>query len=211
MLIILILILIQMIVVLIDNYAYIKIFYDELNLSNTASAFTQKAKLLLFSRTIFFIIPPILGLVLSLHNETFILIAFFCACSITLVSTLIQFSIYLGVSVLRLIFDATLYVYKNRTRISMIVGLTAFSIYLLSPFLLNYLASIYREYSLSIVQLNPLLTSFSTVFVTIYMEPKISKIIDKKGDLSEVYLENIYYRLMGRFLIFLISAFLFLI
>lgn len=188
-----------------DNYSNINLFFNNINANKTANAYTSRNKLLLFTRTLFFIIPPILGFIVT--NEPFfkILMLFFLASVITFFVTLFQYIFFFHQIKFVFFCKLAIFAFKNYKNIYLYIGLIAFSIFLISPFLVNFIAAIFPKQALFLVQINPLITSFSTFYVTLYMDPKISKKVDLGKDIQDELIENVFVRLVGRFLITIIA------
>jgi hypothetical protein len=203
----LLVLLIQVIVVLIDNYSNTNLFFSKLKSNKTANAYTSRSKLLLYNRTIFFITPPLLGYLITNEPLSEIMLIFFLAAFLTFFVSLTQYFIFFKKAEMKFfesILDCTL---KNFKTIYFYIGLIAFSIFLMSPFILNFLAALLPKYSLLLVQMNPLITSLSTFYVTLYMDPKISKKVDSGESYSHELLESITVRLLGRLLVLVVSTF----
>lgn len=72
-----------------------------------------------------------------------------------------------------------------------------FCSYSIAVLLSFYFALIFYEYRSTISQLSGIVNAFATLLLTLYIEPKISKSIDKKSENAEY---DIYSLLLGRFL-----------
>jgi hypothetical protein len=93
-----------------------------------------------------------------------------------------------------------------------IFGLLIYSIYLYVPFYLNILAFFFIQQALWIVQLSPVLTVITSIFVVYYMDPRIAKFIDSKSKnkTPSIIFDMILMRILGRCLILLISLSIFI-
>jgi hypothetical protein len=206
MVIFLLVLLIQVIVVAIDNYSHTNLFFTKLKSKKTASAYTSRSKLLLCNRTIFFITPPLLGYLVTNQSLDEIMLIFLLAAFLTFFITLVQYFIFFKKNEMKLFVSIKDSVLKNYKTIYFYIGLLAFSIFLMSPFILNFLAALLPKYSLLLVQMNPFITSLSTFYVTLYMDPKISKKVDFSESFSNELLESITVRLLGRLLVLIASV-----
>jgi len=195
----------QLAVVYLDNYSNINLFFNNLKANKTAHAYTSRTRLLLFTRTLFFITPPILGYIVI--NEPFfkILMLFFLACLITFFVTFLQYVFFFKQIKLAFFSHLAMFAFKNYKNIYLYIGLIAFSIFLISPFLVNFIAAIFPKQALFLVQMNPIITSVSTFYVVLYMDPKISKSVDLDRDVQDELIESVFVRLVGRFLITIVA------
>ena len=207
---ILLVIIVQTMVIFFDNHFNINIFFSSIQSKKIASAYTKRSIYLYFTRSIFFIIPPLLGFGLSILSEIHFLYCFFSAISITFLVTLFQFLHFVNK---KLGFDFVLKKssYKFIYEWKFYIGVIAFSVYLISPFILNYLALFYQNSALWIVQLNPLVSSVATTYIVFVLDPKISVIVDEGADLREIIYESILIRILGRSLILFIFIFIFFV
>ena len=82
------------------------------------------------------------------------------------------------------------------------VGILAFIFFLVTPYLLNYLAVIFPHSALWLVQLNPIINAFLTLYVIWLFEPRVSKKIDKQHDFADELFEAMFVRVCGRLIIF---------
>lgn len=203
--------LVQIIVVVVDDYSNTNLFFSKLKLNKTANAYTSRSKLLLYNRTIFFITPPFLGYLVANESLSEIMLIFFLAAFLTFFVSLTQYYIFfkkMKMKFFKSILDSVLINFKT---IYFYIGLIAFSIFLMSPFILNFLAALIPKHSLLLVQMNPLITSLSTFYVTLYMDPKISKKVDSGESYDKELMESITVRLLGRLIILIISALSFIL
>lgn len=207
----LLVLLIQIIVVVIDNYSNTNLFFSKLKSNKTANAYTSRSKLLLYNRTIFFITPPLLGYLVANESLSEIMMIFFLAAFLTFFVSLIQYLIFfkkMEMNFFKSILDSILINFKT---FYFYIGLIAFSIFLMSPFILNFLAALLPKYSLLIVQMNPFVTTLSTFYVTLYMDPRISKKVDSGESYNNELLESITVRLLGRLIVLIISTLSFIL
>lgn len=199
---------VQTFVVYLDNHINLNIFYKKITSKNIATAYTQRSKYLYITRSIFFITPPLLGVGLTRFTQNEFVFCFISAVCITFVLSFIQFWIFIRNNLFfNFLKDNFFLLFK---KISFYIGIFAFSIYLLSPFILNFIAFIFSDSALWIVQLNPVVSSIATTYIVFCLDPKISKAVDKSSNLNLVFFESILVRILGRFLILLISLLIFL-
>jgi hypothetical protein len=197
----LIILVMQNAAVFLDNLG---VFFLTKNHQSTelAGIFAKKHQLDFLSRGFLFLIPPLLGFLLT-HNELDILLKIFVFSSfITLIMTILQ-SKWLFKN---LQFKFQLALTLNKVLI-VLVGLFVYAVYLYVPFYLNILAYFFKDQALWLVQLSPALTVFTSVFVVYYLDPRIARFIDSKeiNKTPDVVFEMIMMRVMGRVLILAIA------
>ena len=197
----LIILVMQNVAVFLDNLG---VFFLTKNHHSTelAGIFAKKHQIDFLSRGFLFLIPPLLGFLLT-HNELDTLLKIFVYSSfITLIVTILQ-SKWLFKS-LQFKFQLTF----TRNKVLMIlVGLFVYAVYLYVPFYLNILAYFFKNQALWLVQLSPALTVFTSVFVVYYMDPRIAGFIDsiEINKTPDVVFEMIVMRVIGRVLILAIA------
>jgi hypothetical protein len=147
-----------------------------------------------------------LGYLVTNQSLDEIMLIFLLAAFLTFFITLVQYFIFFKKNEMKLFVSIKDSVLKNYKTIYFYIGLLAFSIFLMSPFILNFLAALLPKYSLLLVQMNPFITSLSTFYVTLYMDPKISKKVDFSESFSNELLESITVRLLGRLLVLIASV-----
>jgi len=198
-------IIVQNIAVFLDNHA---IFYLTSchNSTKIATAYTKKFQIDFLSRGFLFFTPPLLGLMLTQDNLYFLLLCLLSSSAVTLILTLFQSFNFLKKIKMTFSFPLTL---KNL--LLLLIGLIVYAIYLYVPFYLNILSYFFKEHSLWIVQLSPVLTAVSSIFVVYYLDPKVAKFIDatKNKKNTAVLFELIAIRLLGRIMILLASIFIY--
>lgn len=198
-------VILQNIAVFLDNHA---IFYltSHHNSRKIAKAYTKKFQIDFLSRGFLFFTPPLLGVMLTQNNLYFLLLSLLISGLVTLLLTIAQSVYFLQKIKMKFLFSITL---KNF--FIMLIGLIIYAIYLYVPFYLNILSYFFKEQSIWIVQLSPVLTVISTIFVVYYMDPKIAKFIDSsKGKKNPAVLfELIAIRIFGRITILIFSYYLF--
>ena len=197
----LIVVVMQNVAVFLDNLG---VFFLTKNHQSTelAGIFAKKHQIDFLSRGFLFLIPPLLGFLLT-HNELDTLLKIFVYSSfITLIVTILQ-SKWLFKN-LQFKFQLTLTLNKV---LIVLVGLFVYAVYLYVPFYLNILSYFFKEQALWLVQLSPVLTVFTSVFVVYYMDPRIARFIDSKeiNKTPDVVFEMIMMRVMGRILILVIA------
>jgi hypothetical protein len=205
--ILLLIIFLQFLSIYLDNKTNIYDFFKYISDGTIATAYSNRGITLTISRSIFFIIPPLLGY-LSIDNSPktianlLLFVSFF-----NFTITVIQFFYYS--KIFNIIFvKSFLIFFKKIFHINILCGITAFSFFLITPYLLNYLAIIFPDHDLWIVQLNPALNGFLTLYVIWIFEPKIAKKIDEKRDYQDEFIEAFGVRLAGRFITFVIATIL---
>lgn len=194
---------IQSLVVYLDNQINLNIFFKKIKSKNIATAYTERSKYLYLTRSIFFITPPLLGIGLTKFTQNEFVFCFFSAVCITFVISFFQFWIFIRNYLFFNFLKENFFLLIKK--MSFYIGIFAFSIYLLSPFILNFIAFIFSDSALWIVQLNPVVSSIATTYIVFCLDPKISKAVDKSSSLNLVFFESILVRILGRFLILLIS------
>ena len=199
-------ILIHSLVVFLDNYASIKIFFSLFLQKKNAAAFASRSKILFISRGFFFLIPPLLGYIIVISNQKNLKLVLILGIFITFFISLLQYFIFsksFKFHLFKCLFNSFKKNFKNPF---IYIGIFAYGLFLNTPFFVNYIASIFPIYSLSIVQLNPLLSSIATMYIVFYMDPKLSKKVDHGYSHNEEMMELIFVRLFGRLLAFLIIS-----
>jgi len=198
-------VILQNIAVFLDNYA---VFYLTSNHSSSkiASIYTKKFQIDFLSRGFLFFTPPLLGFMLTENNLYLLLLSLLISGSVTFFLTIFQAKKFLKKMKFRFSFKIL-----QGNIILILIGLIVYASYLYVPFYLNIISYFFKESSLWIVQSSPLLTAVSTIFVVYYMDPKIAKFIDdsNRSKNPTVLFELIAIRAIGRFIILLISCFLF--
>ena len=199
-------VMLQNIAVFLDNHA---IFYlaTNHNSGKIATVYTKKFQIDFFSRGFLFFTPPLLGLMLTQNNLYFLLLSLLISSLVTLLLTIAQSVCFLQKMKMKFLFLITL-----KHIFIMLIGLVIYAIYLYVPFYLNIVSYFFKEQSIWIVQLSPVLTVISSIFVVYYMDPKIAKFIDSpKGEKNhEVLFELITIRILGRITILVFSYYLFI-
>ena len=187
---------VQLITVYLDNKCNMYDFFANCSKGSIASAYTNRGILLTISRTIFFVVPPLLGYLITSINlaECFLLMLF--AAVINMLVTIYQGYNYHQEMKLRF-FDLEI-IANTFKSIPAWIGIFAFAFFLITPYLLNYLALIFTQDSLWIVQLNNILNSFLTLYVIFIFEPMVAKHIDNKGNIDRYFQEAFWVRCIGR-------------
>lgn len=196
----------QNVAVFLDNLG---IFYLTKNhkTSRLASVFAKKHQIDFLSRGFLFFTPPLLGFLLTHENLATILRIFVISSFISLIITLCQSYFLIKSFEYKFIFNLSF------EKVGIIIfGLLIYSIYLYVPFYLNILAFFFIQQALWIVQLSPVLTVITSIFVVYYMDPRIAKFIDSKSKnkTPSIIFDMILMRILGRFLILLISLSIFI-
>ena len=197
---------IQALVVWADNYTNVNRFFSKVKDGAAAEAYTSRSKYLTITRTIFFLVPPILGFIVSTYSLEVIIYIFFLATTLTFFLTLGQFYKHEVFDNMNILKTSSIVIKNNLTNKYFFLGIMAFAIFLNSPFILNFLAAKFPSYGIILVQANPLVTSLSSFYVIFYLDPKISKKIDSKNSVRDEIIEMITIRLIGRLLTFAIAT-----
>ena len=196
----------QLLTVYLDNKSNIFDFFSFVTKGNVASAYSYRGITLTISRTIFYAVPPILGYLIinsSQKEMEFLLIA---VTSLNLIVTIVQ--VYIYHQKFKLVLREEIHRLKYLLRsMQCYVGILAFMFFLVTPYLLNYLAVIFPHSALWLVQLNPIINAFLTLYVIWLFEPRVSKKIDKKHDFSNELFEAMFVRVFGRLITFLFILF----
>jgi hypothetical protein len=99
--------------------------------------------------------------------------------------------------------------YKNVIKKKVILSFIAYSFLVTSFFIAFTLAIIFPEYRLTLSQSTSVFHGFGAVIVAFYLDPMLSKSIDRLNDKS--WIVNAYSILLGRVLSYLISCILFIL
>jgi hypothetical protein len=142
---------------------------------------------------------------LTKNNLYFLLLSLLASSIVSLSLSIFQSAYFLKKMKLKFYLPITI---KNILLIS--IGIIIYAIYLYVPFFLNILSYFFKEHSLWIVQLSPILTAGSSIFVVYYLDPHIAKFIDapKNQKNPSILFELIAIRFLGRTLNVVISIFL---
>jgi len=200
----------QVLTIYLDNKTNMLDFFYRIQKGKVADAYTNRGITLTISRTLFFAVPPLLGFLILNVNQDQIENLMIVVVVINFTITFLQgylYCKYFNKNIFKLIIDMGS-VYK---KFSFYVGVLAFMFFLITPYLLNYLALIYPNDGIWIVQLNAVFNSFLTLYVIWIFEPRIAKKIDKKNPYNDDFFEAIMVRILGRALIIFFLIFLFII
>lgn len=195
---------VQNIAVFLDNHG---VFYltSRHNSAQVAKVYTKKYQIDFLCRGFLFFTPPLLGLMLTKNNLYFLLISLLVSSVVSLSLSIFQSASFLKKMKMKFYLPITI---KNILLIS--IGIIIYAIYLYVPFFLNILSYFFKEHSLWIVQLSPILTAGSSIFVVYYLDPHIAQFIDapKNQKNPSILFELIAIRFLGRTLNLVISIFL---
>ena len=200
----------QVLTIYLDNKTNMLDFFYRIQKGKVADAYTNRGITLTISRTLFFAVPPLLGFLILNVNQDQIENLMIVVVLINFIVTFLQgylYCKYFNKNIFKLIIDMRS-VYKT---FSFYVGVLAFMFFLITPYLLNYLALIYPNDGIWIVQLNAVFNSFLTLYVIWIFEPRIAKKIDKKNPYNDDFFEAIMVRILGRVLIIFFLIILFII
>ena len=186
----------QAFTVYLDNRSNIFDFFIKIKRGKIATAYTNRGIYLTISRAIFFIVPPLLGYFTIKEGIYELKILMFFASLLTVIITTIQCKNYLIFFKLDF-FNLELYTALIK-KIDFYIGIFAFILFLMTPYLLNYLAKIFPDDGLWIVQLNPFLNSILILYVIWIFEPKLANKIDTKEKYFLELYEAISVRIIGR-------------
>jgi hypothetical protein len=200
--IILLVLILQLFTVYLDNKCNIYDFFSFVAKGNVASAYSNRGITLTVSRTIFYAVPPILGYLIINATQKEMEFLLITVATLNLIVTLIQVYIYYQRFELEAFKELhrLKYLLKN---MQFYVGILAFIFFLITPYLLNYLAVLFPHSALWLVQLNPIINAFLTLYVIWLFEPRVSKKIDKQHDYEDELFEAMFVRVCGRLITFL--------
>ena len=195
---------IQNAAIFLDNLG---VFYLAKNHQSTrlARTFAKKNQIDLLSRGFLFFSPPLLGYLIANNDLYLLLLIFVLSSLLSLIITIAQ-SFWLINN-----FNYHFRILINyKSLFLLFIGLSLYSIYLYVPFYLNILAFFFMEQGIWLVQLSPLLTVLTSIFIVYYMDPKIAEFIDSKDKKKpNIIFEMIAMRVIGRASLVFISIFLF--
>ncbi len=201
----LIIILFYSIAICLDNYGTFRLIV-KFKSNIVATNYVKRGQIDFASRGFLFFTPPFLGILLINDQINILLKTFFFVAFFSFIITCFQ----------------GLWFYSNvrkKFKISLFfniplifLGSIVYSIHLFVPFYLNIVSVFFQEHALWIVQLSPGISSMSTAFIVYYLDPQIAKFIDskQKSKNSNVILNILFFRLIGRFIILLVSTLLFI-
>jgi len=200
----------QILTVYLDNKTNMHDFFFRVQQGTIATAYTNRGITLTVSRTLFYAVPPLLGYLILNSTRQQIEFLIILTALINFLITFFQGHFYCKVFKKKLIAEI-LEIKPMYSNGEFYIGILAFMFFLMTPYLLNYLALIYSSQGLWIVQLNAVFNSFLTLYVIWIFEPRVAKKIDKKNNYENEFFEAIFVRLYGRILIFIIILFNFYI
>jgi len=189
----------QSIVVYLDNQCNMFSFFNNASIGNVAKAYTHRGQVLTIARSIFFIVPPLLGYLIINFELDAIKKLIVIVAIINFIITLAQNLTYIKIKKIT-IFQILKSFDSFKFSLSFHLGWIAFFFFLVTPYLTNLLALLFPNDGLWIVQLNPLFNSFLTFYVIWVFEPKVAKKLDNKKSFIIEFLEANLSRLFGRFL-----------
>ena len=190
------------ITIYLDNKSCMNDFFVFIDSGNIATAYSNRGILLTLSRTIFFTIPPLLGyLTTLLDGKSLINLTGFIIVSNFLI-TIIQGYNYNN-NDLKVIFSKRVHINLFKSKI-FFIGLIAFSLFLITPYLLNLIAIFRPHQAIWVVQLNNILNSIFVFYLIFIFEPLVSKEVDKKNNIEMFKYHAFLARLYGRLITILI-------
>ena len=196
----------QAFTVYLDNRSNIFDFFLKLKKRKIATAYTNRGIYLTTSRAIFFIVPPLLGYVTIKVGIYELKVLLFLASFLNVIITTIQFKYYFNFFKLAF-FNLEFYKALSK-KIDFYIGIFAFVLFLMTPYLLNYLAKIFPDDGLWLVQLNPFLNAILILYVIWIFEPKLAKKVDTKEKYSLELYEAFFVRIIGRIIALILITFL---
>lgn len=193
----------QVITLYLDNKTNMHDFFFRVRQGTVATAYTNRGITLTVSRTLFFGVPPLLGYLILNSTQQIIENLIIMIVVLNFFVTLLQGFFYCRVFDKNLIAEMFQFK-KNYSELDFYIGVLAFMFFLITPYLLNYLALVYPSHGLWIVQLNAIFNSFLTLYVIWIFEPRVAKKIDKNNEYSDDFFEAIQVRILGRLLILIL-------
>lgn len=196
---ILLTILLQSITVFLDNKSSMLDFFESISSGKVAGAYTKRGILLTISRTVFYVVPPVLGIITKEADLIILLNLCIAAALINLIFTFFQGLIYNKIYLTEIFsYQTHKILFKSPV---FVLGLVAFIFFLITPYILNILALYYPEDGIWIVQLNHLLNSIFVFYLIFIFEPKVSKKIDQGFDVNIFRYHAFLARLYGRLIL----------
>lgn len=188
----------QLLTIYLDNKSCMNDFFVLINSGSVATAYSNRGILLTLSRTIFFTIPPLLGyLTTSLDGLMLFYLTGFVI-FLNFFITIIQGYIY-NKKDFRIIFSYHTQINLFKSLI-FLIGVVSFSLFLLTPYLLNLIAIYRPNEAIWVVQLNNILNSIFVFYLVFIFEPLVSKEVDKKNNITiykyHAFLARFYGRLV---------------
>lgn len=208
--IILLVLFLQLLTIYLDNKTNMHDFFFRLNQGTVATAYTNRGITLTVSRTLFFGVPPFLGYLILNSTQQIIENLIILIVVLNFIITLVQGYFYYKVFKKNLIIDMI----QRRSKyyeLDFCIGVLAFMFFLITPYLLNYLALVFPSHGLWIVQLNPIFNSFLTLYVIWIYEPRVAKKIDKQSEYDDDFFEAIQVRILGRLIILILIIIFFIL
>lgn len=197
----------QILTIYLDNKTNMHDFFFRVQQGTVATAYTNRGITLTVSRTLFYAVPPLLGYLILNTTQQQIEYLIVLIAMINFLITFFQGHRYCKVFKKNLMSEM-LEVKPMYFNGEFYIGILAFTFFLMTPYLLNYLALIFPSQGLWIVQLNAVFNSFLTLYVIWIFEPRVAKKIDKKNHFSDDFFEAIMVRVLGRFIIMFLIIFL---
>lgn len=176
--------------IFLDDYTICKFFDEIKNKKFKSEAFTERSKRTFFVRCINHAVPIFCGYFITFYENFFIL-------------TLICFNLSILSSIIYFNFKYNLKFYGFFLFFEkiFILGVITFVLYLNAPLLINLFSTIFEAYSKIILQLTTILNFFPVIFVTFFIDPIISRKIDKDKNVEYIKLMYISIRLFSRLLL----------
>lgn len=185
----------QFLVIYYDNKAITGMFLNFKAYKNTI-AYTDRNIDLTIARSIFFLIPPLLGYLIILNK---ILIVGVVLMASSFFSVLVSFYSYKKFRFQKKINK------KNNIEFIFFIGILSYILHFFGPYALNILAYLFIDHAIWLVQLNPLVTSITTIYMVFYFDPLIAKKINNSQDFQLDFNNLFLCRLIGRMILFVIS------
>ena len=173
----------------------------------------SKNKLALISRGFTFLLAPLLGVIAGDGDYEFLLQLFLICTVIALCLVVIEY-----IQFKKMINEEGCYFsvsqkiepeVQDTGFLYLAVSAVAFSITVNAPFVMNIIASIFIEHAVWLVQLAPISTALSTVFIVYAYDVRLYRDIDK-GSLSLVRASRyLFERVLGRLLALCVASWVF--
>ena len=178
-----------------------------------AGSFVDKNKLALITRGFTFLLAPLLGVIAGDGDYEFLLQLFLICTVIALCLVVIEY-----IQFKKMINEEGCYFsvsqkiepeVQDTGFLYLAVSAVAFSITVNAPFVMNIIASIFIEHAVWLVQLAPISTALSTVFIVYAYDVRLYRDIDK-GSLSLVRASRyLFERVLGRLLALCVASWVF--
>ena len=162
--------------------------------SAIAESYVIRNKFALASRMCSFFIGPLLGVVIA-SSQAQNLISLFLICSaaaasVVLITTIRFFYLHQGIAISSVV--------SRLISIQSFMSVLCFTTYLNAPFVVNIVAWGYPTQALWVLQLAPLLTAITSIYIVFFYDPRLAREIDEGDESNEPLFALLLERSLAR-------------